>query len=110
MPQTRINGDLYDEFLVSTSALTPTTTTRVVAVAESTLLVAVAQDREGITIENRSTATLYLSFSDPATVNNSFLAMAPNTFLVFDRQLIIASAIYGIWSAANGAAHVTSFS
>lgn len=109
MPQTRINGDLYDEFLVSTSALTPSTT-RVVAATESTPLVAAAQDREGIAIENRSTATLYLSFSDPATANNSFLAMAPSSFLVFDRQLIIASAIYGIWSAANGAAHVTTFS
>ena len=109
MPQSVINGDVYDEFLVSTSALTPTTT-RVMAATASTLLVAAAEDREGIAIENRSAATLYLSFSDPATASNSFLAMAPNSFLVFDRQLIIASAIYGIWSAANGAAHVTTFS
>lgn len=35
--------------------------------------------------------------------------MRPDTFLVFDRQLIIASAIYGIWSVADGAAHVTTF-
>jgi hypothetical protein len=109
MPQTVINGDLYDEFLVSTSALNPTTT-RVVASTSSVLLITAANDREGIAINNRSTATLFLSFTNPATDANSFLAMAPNSFLLFDRQLIIASAIYGIWSAANGAAHVTTFS
>ena len=108
MPQTKINGDTYDEFLISTSALSPTTT-RVAASTSSTLLVTAADDREGIAINNRSTATLYLSFTTPATEADSFLAMAPDTFLIFDRQLIIASAIYGIWSAANGAAHVTTF-
>lgn len=109
MPQSIIDGNIYDEFLVSTSALTPTTT-RVVASASSVQLVAAANNREGIAINNRSTATLYLSFSSPATDANSFLAMGPNTFLLLDRQLIIASAIHGIWSAANGAAHVTTFS
>lgn len=109
MPQSIINGDVYDEFLVSTSALTPTTT-RVVAATSSVQLVAAADDREGIAINNRSTATLYLSFTAPATDAGSFLAMAPNSFLILDRQLIIASAIHGIWSAANGAAHVTTFS
>jgi hypothetical protein len=108
MPQTIINGDTYDEFLVSTSALSPTTT-RVAASTSSVLLIEAADDREGIAINNRSTATLYLSFTSPATDANSFLAMAPDTFLIFDRQLIIDSAIYGIWSAANGAAHVTTF-
>jgi hypothetical protein len=109
MPQSIIDGNIYDEFLVSTSALTPTTT-RIVASTSTVELVAAANNREGIAIHNRSTATLYLSFNTPATEANSFLAMAPNSFLVFDRQLIIASAIHGIWSAVNGAAHVTTFS
>lgn len=108
MPQTTINGDVYDEFLVSTSALTPTTV-RVPASTSSTLLIEAADDREGIAINNRSSSYLYLSFTNPATSDNSFLAMRPDTFLVFDRQLIIASAIYGIWSVADGAAHVTTF-
>lgn len=108
MPQTIINGDVYDEFLVSTSALTPTTI-RIPATSTSVQLVASADDREGISIDNRSANTLYLSFTDPATANNSFLAMAPNTFLLLDRQLIIASAIHGIWSGTDGAAHVTTF-
>ena len=108
MPQSVINGDIYDEFLVTTTALHPTTT-RIAASAASVQLVAAAEDREGIAINNRSTATLYLSFTSPATEANSFLAMAPNSFLLFDRQLIIASAVHGVWSAANGAAHVTTF-
>lgn len=128
MPAVQINGRTYEEVAVTATpakplpvdiqgatlsldaeALTPTTT-RVSASTSSVLLITAADDREGIAINNRSTATLYLSFSSPATDANSFLAMAPNSFLVFDRQLIIASAIYGIWSAANGAAHVTTFS
>lgn len=108
MPQSRINGDVYDEFLVTTSALHPTTV-RVPSVTSSVQLIEAAEDREGIAINNRSSATLYLSFSNPATEANSFLAMAPGSFLLLDRQLIIASAIHGIWSAANGAAHVTTF-
>lgn len=108
MPQSVINGDTYDEFLVTTSALDPTTV-RVPSSATSVLLIAAAEDREGIAINNRSTSTLYLSFTSPATSDNSFLAMGPGAFLLLDRQLIIASAIYGIWSAENGAAHVTTF-
>ena len=108
MPQSVINGDVYDEFLVTTSALQPTTT-RVAATTSSVCLIEAADDREGIAIENRSTATLYLSFSDPATELNSFLAMTAGSFLLLDRQLIIASAIYGLWLAADGAAHVTTF-
>lgn len=108
MPQSVINGDTYDEFLITTSALHPTTV-RVVASTTSVQLITAADDREGIAINNRSTATLYLSFTSPATEASSFLAMAPNSFLLFDRQLIIASSVYGIWSAENGAAHVTTF-
>lgn len=108
MPQSVINGDIYDEFLVTTTALHPTTT-QIAASTASVQLVAAAEDREGIAINNRSTATLYLSFTSPATADNSFLAMAPNSFLLFDRQLIIASAVHGVWSAVNGAAHVTTF-
>lgn len=108
MPQTVIDGDIYDEFLVSTRALQPTTV-RIPSTTASIELVAAADNREGIAINNRSSATLYLSFTSPATANNSFLAMEPNTFLLLDRQLIIASAIHGVWSSVNGAAHVTTF-
>lgn len=108
MPQSIINGDTYDEFLITTSALTPVTV-RIPASTSSIKLVAAANDREGIAINNRSTSTLYLSFTVPASETNSFLAMAPQSFLMFDRQLIIASAIYGVWANEGGAAHVTTF-
>jgi hypothetical protein len=87
---------------------TPTTTS-VASSASSATLLASNTNRRGVSINNVSTATLYLSFSTPATTANSFLAMAPNSFLLLDQQMVVTGAIYGIWSAANGTAQVTEY-
>jgi UDP:flavonoid glycosyltransferase YjiC (YdhE family) len=85
------------------------TTTSVASSATSVTVLAANADRKGLSIFNDSTATLYLSFSTPATTVNEFIAMAPGSFLLLDQQLIVANAIYGIWSAANGTAQVTQY-
>ena len=92
----------------NTAARTPTTTS-ITGAASSVLIIASNANRKGLTISNVSTSKLYLSFSNPATVANSFIEMQPGAFLLLDQQLIIANAIYGIWTNANGTAQVTEF-
>lgn len=87
---------------------TPTTTS-VSSTISSTLLLAANANRRGLSIANDSTASLRLSFGNPATAANAFLVMAPNSFLVLDQQLIITNAIYGLWTSANGTAQITEF-
>lgn len=87
---------------------TPTTTS-VSSTTSSTLLLAANTNRRGLSIANDSTATLRLSFSNPATTANAFLVMAPNSFLMLDQQLIITNVIYGLWTSANGTAQITEF-
>lgn len=87
---------------------TPTTTS-VSSTTSSTLLLAANTNRRGLSIANDSTATLRLSFSNPATTANAFLVMGPNSFLMLDQQLIITNAIYGLWTSANGTAQITEF-
>jgi len=87
---------------------TPTTTS-VASSATSVLILAANANRNGISINNVSTSILYLSFTNPATISNSFLAMDPGSFLLLDQQLMISNAIYGIWASANGTAQVTEY-
>jgi hypothetical protein len=92
----------------NTAARTPTTTS-ISGSATSGLLLASNANRKGLSVSNVSTSKLYLSFSTPATVANSFVEMQPGAFLLFDQQLIVSNAIYGIWTNANGTAQVTEF-
>ena len=92
----------------NTAARTPTTTS-INSAATSTLILASNASRKGLTLSNVSTNKLYLSFSNPATVANSFIEMQPGSFILFDQQLIVTNAIYGIWTNANGTAQVTEF-
>jgi len=111
-----VTGPLTDAQLRA-SALTTTTTvpsrtpttTSVAGTASSTLLVSSNASRKGLMVSNISTSKLYLSFSNPATVANSFMEMQPGAFLLLDQQLIVTNAIYGIWTNANGACQVTEF-
>ena len=92
----------------NTAARTPTTTS-VNGTASSVLILASNASRKGLTVSNVSTSKLYLSFSNPATIANSFIEMQSGSFILFDQQLIATNAIYGIWTNANGAAQVTEF-
>jgi hypothetical protein len=92
----------------NTAARTPTTTS-INSAASSSLILAANANRKGLTISNISLNKLYLSFSTPATVANSFIEMQPGSFILFDQQLIVSNAIYGIWTNANGTAQVTEF-
>lgn len=89
-------------------ARTPTTVSIASASTSQTFLSANA-DRKGMSVSNISDAKLYVSFSNPATLNNCFLELQPGTFLLMDQQLIVGNAIYGIWAAANGRAQVTEY-
>jgi hypothetical protein len=111
-----VSGPLTDTQLrasavpvVTTVAARTPTTTSVTGTTSSVLLLASNGNRDGLTISNVSTSKLYLSFSNPATIANCFMEMQPGSFLLFDQQLIVTNAIYGIWSNANGAAQVTEF-
>lgn len=90
------------------TARTPTTT-RVASSATSVTILASNANRRGFSISNISTAKLYLSFTNPATVANCFIEVPAGAFLLLDQQLIITNAIYGIWESANGAAQVTEY-
>lgn len=92
----------------STDVRTPTTTS-ITGTASSTLILASNANRKGFSVCNISTSKLYLSFSNPASVANCFIEMNPGSFLLFDQQLIVTSAIYGIWTNANGACQVTEY-
>jgi hypothetical protein len=90
------------------AARTPTT----VSIASSSIsqtFLAVNTNRKGLSVSNISDSKLYLSFSNPASLDNCFLELQPGTFLLMDQQLIIGNAIYGIWAAANGRAQVTEY-
>ena len=93
---------------VSVASRTPTTTS-VSSSASSGLILALNSNRKGFSISNISTAKLYLSFSNPATVANCFIEIPASGFLLLDQQLIVTNAIYGIWASANGAAQVTEY-
>ena len=94
--------------LGSVSARTPATTS-VASSATSVTVVATNSSRKGLSVSNISTAKLYLSFSSPATTANCFIEIPAGAFLLLDQQMIVGNAIYGIWSAANGAAQVTEY-
>jgi hypothetical protein len=106
--EVEIANDEGNPIPTSVPVRTPTTTS-VTSTASSTTVLAVNTDRKGISVHNQSTATLYLSFTSPATTANSFLGMAPGSVLFLDQQLIVTNAIYGIWSSANGTAQVTEY-
>ena len=90
------------------AARTPTTTS-VASSATSVTILASNANRRGFSISNISTAKLYLSFTSPATTANCFIEVPAGAFLLLDQQLIVTSAIYGIWASANGTAQVTEY-
>jgi hypothetical protein len=101
-----VNG--IDPLPTTVPARTPTTTS-VASSASSVTILAANASRRGVSIANDSTATLRLSFSNPATSADAFIVLSPGAFILLDQQLIVANAIYGIWTAANGTAQVTEY-
>jgi hypothetical protein len=87
---------------------TPTTTS-VSGSTNSTTILAANSNRRGLSIANDSVGSLRLSYSTPATSGNAFIVMQPGSFLWLDQQLMIANAIYGIWTVASGTAQVTEY-
>lgn len=87
---------------------TPITTSVASSTSSVTILGANAS-RKGFSIANVSTASLYLSFSSPATSANCFIQLPAGAFLLLDQQMMVSSAIYGIWAAAQGTAQVTEY-
>ena len=111
------NGSQIDNFsgggssgIVTTSVpvRTPTTVSIASTTASATLLAANAS-RKGFSVSNVSTSKLYLSFTTPATSINSFIELPSGAFILYDQQLIVGNAIYGIWSSSNGTAQVTEY-
>ncbi|MEY4932836.1 MAG: hypothetical protein RLZZ403_1156 [Pseudomonadota bacterium] len=109
-----VSGPLTDTQLraaaVSTvvAARTPTTTSVPSSTSSQSFLASNA-NRKGFSVSNISSTTLYLSFSATATVNNCFMALPANSFIIFDQQLIVTSALSGLWSSSNGQAQVTEY-
>jgi len=106
--EVEIKNDTGNPIPTSVPVRTPTTAS-VSSSANSVTIAASNANRRGILINNQSTSNLYLSFSTPATVSNSFIKMAPDSVLFFDQQMIVTGSIFGIWSSANGSAKVTQF-
>lgn len=109
-----VNGPLTDTQLRATAvpvvasvAVRSPTTTSIASANTSVLVLAQNANRKGLMINNQSTSKLYLSFSNPASAGNSFIQMDPSSFLLLDHQMIFTSAIYGVWTSANGTAQIT---
>lgn len=103
-----ISNDSGNPIPTSVTARTPTTTS-VASSATSVAVLAANANRKGFSVSNISTAKLYLSFSNPATTANCFIEVPSGAFLLLDQQMIVGSAIYGIWESANGTVQVTEF-
>jgi hypothetical protein len=104
-----IEGDVYvTDVETSVPARVPTTTS-IASSATSVTILASNTNRKGLSVSNISTSKLYLGFTSPATSTNCFIEVPPGAFLLLDQQLIVTSAIYGIWAAANGTAQVTEY-
>jgi hypothetical protein len=118
MTQQIVDGDRYTAVYVRATAANPLptgvttrtpTTTSVASSATSVTVLAANANRKGVSFSNISTAKLYLSFATPATTANCFIEVPAGAFLLLDQQLIVVSAIYGIWASANGTVQVTEF-
>lgn len=119
MPTAIVGGRTYEEIAVTAAVTKPLpvnlsiprtpTTTSVASSASSVLILAANVNRKGVLICNDSTAILRLSFSNPATTANAFVAIPAAGTFALDPSLLATGAIYGIWSAANGTAQVTEF-
>jgi hypothetical protein len=106
--EVEIKNDAGNPIPTSVPVRTPTTTS-VAGSASSVTILAANASRRGVSIANDSTATLRLSFSNPATSTDAFIVLSPGSFILLDQQLIVTNAIYGIWTAANGTAQVTEY-
>lgn len=100
--------DITVEVELSVPVRVPTTSS-VSSSSTSVLILAANNDRKGISVSNISTSKLYLSFTNPATVANCFIELSAGAFFLFDQQMVVGNAIYGIWASANGAAQVTEY-
>ena len=103
-----IKNDSGNPIPTGVTTRTPTTTS-VASSATSVMVLAANANRKGFSISNISTAKLYLSFTTPATTANCFIEVPAGAFLLLDQQLIVVSAIYGIWASATGTVQVTEF-
>ena len=103
-----VSGNITGTVATSVPVRTPTTTS-VPSSATSVAILASNVNRRGISIANDSTSILRLSYATPATSANAFIVMQPGSFLWLDQQLMITSAIYGIWTSADGTAQVTEY-
>ena len=92
--------------VASVPTRTPTTTS-VTSATNSVTILAANASRRGLMLSNQSTSKLYLSFSTPALPGNSFIEVAPSAFVLLDQQMIFTSAIYGVWTNAQGTCQVT---
>jgi hypothetical protein len=106
--EVEISNDTGNPIPVTVTSRVPTTTS-VPSSATSVTILASNANRRGFSISNISTSKLYLSFSSPATMANCFIEVPAGAFLLLDQQLIVTSAIYGIWASANGTAQVTEY-
>jgi hypothetical protein len=84
-------------------------TVQVLAAMTSQPLLDANEKRAGLSIDNRSSAPLHLSFTAEAREDTAFLSMAPYSFLLLDQDLIVGHAISGAWGAVNGHAQVTEY-
>jgi hypothetical protein len=95
---------------VNLNRVIPTTS----QITSSTEMVVILEEnlaRRGFSVQNRSSATLYLSFDDDedTTQDTAFIDLSPGAFFAMDRQLVPGCAIYGVWGSANGYAQVTEY-
>jgi hypothetical protein len=84
------------------------TITSVTAAAASTLLLAGNTNRLGAAFYNDSTATLYLALAGAASTTAYTVQVPAGGYYELPNDGCgYVGAVYGIWSAANGAARVT---
>ena len=80
----------------------------IAAVVASTVLLAANVNRRGATIFNDSTATLYVNFGATANATDNHVVPLESK-AYYEVPFAYTGVISGIWSAANGNAHIYEF-
>ena len=96
----------------ATTQSSTATTSNVTALATSVLLDAANTSRKGLTIYNHCDKVLHVSFTSPASANNSVADLVAETAGVnggrYEVPFGYTGAVYGIWEAApTGKANIT---
>lgn len=91
---------------MSTKPKATATASNIVAAVADTAILAANGGANGRSVQNDSTATLYLKYGTGASATSHTVKIPPNTLYEFPQPLY-QGVVNGFWDAANGSARAT---